>query len=479
MEQTSGLTLRLGISSDDSLLSLLLYEGILRMLRGSPAKYNYNELIFDRSDAIQNAFRVFKEDTGERWSELLENLNQITTDINSWPSIARYFKRIGVDCKEFLEDYLTYCKSRSRGKNDKCQDNAERIKVYCGLSEGKASNKLVLPLGLVFKHTYKALSSRQSPGITGVINLEPTYSKGEIIIDKEAAGKNERISFGLLKTDRYTGLNLWEFNRIDQQTTLYVSWRAFTIFLLGIAGSYVRSGYQNEHLLLFYKPEYLSSYMTGKASNIDPEFTGRLVQGKRTASDSLREIYTYTNMPEILSLALYTLPSLRALLTMQEDFNELSFNIVIIKYEKMYKRYSGWTVELSRQDPLDKVAQSIGSTAAAKSSFRQAVSDSVTCPKSPLLQAIGRWMSMREPDSHKALNSLIQLYRFYMTGSPSYFYDYVRSMYEAMEKCESSEDARGCRWRAVQYRKLLLCMGWTGSDKCGGELQLCDRQEGA
>ncbi len=490
MSKDKGLTLILGITIDDSLLSLLLYEGILRLLRGSPAKYSFGELIFDRNDTIQNSFRIFKLDTGERWSELINHLNQITTDINSWPSIARYFNRIGVDCQKFLDEYLDYCLSKNeKKKGNKCEKIGHKIKAYCESVNFKPkdkSNMPMVPLGLIFKHTYEAFNSSDISFGNNVINLRPVFvskrGRKRIFIDINSTDKideKEFISFGLLKTDRYTGLNLLESNSLKEQVTLYVSWRAFTIFLIGIAGSYVSGGYfdkrQSEHLMLFYKPEYLSNYLIMKSDIIEPGQVTWLIQGKNIATNSLKEIYNYSNMPEILSLGIYALPKLRDLLSSTEDLNMMAFNILVLKMERMFKRYSGWPVEISREDPLEKVVQIIGSTISEKTSFKKAVSDSVTCPKSPLLQGIGRWMSMREPDSHKALNSLIQLYRFYMTGSPSYFYDYVRSMYEAMEKCESSEDARGCRWRAVQYRKLLLCMGWIGSDKCSGKLQLCDQ----
>ena len=464
------LSLRLGMSADDSLLSLLLYEGILRLLRSSPAKYNNRELIFERKDVVQNAFRQFKKDIDTKWDEFLDNLNYLNTDVNSWSSIAKYLKHIGVDCNSFLDDYWSYCNSRF--KKDKCKTNVSKIRFHCGLGKIKTDNKLVVPLGLIFKHTYRAFISKKSPEIIGIIDLTPEYSDGKINIDKKAISDDNYISIGLLKIDRYTGLNLMEYNRIDKQTTLRISWRAFTIYLLGIAGSYVRS-YKNEHLLLFYKPEFLSTLILGSANNIEPDRIGKFVLSKNLASESLAYIYSCTDIPEILSLGLYVLPKLRDLLSSEENLIDLAFSIAIIKFENMYKRYSGWTVELSRHDPLDKIAYLIGSTATAKASFKKTVADSVTCPKSPLLHAIsGRTLDY--PDSHKALSSLIQLYRFYMTGSPSYFYDYVRNMYEAMEKCESSEDARGCRWRAMQYRKLLQCMGWVGSGECDRELQLCD-----
>ncbi|MEB3756927.1 MAG: hypothetical protein GSR79_08765 [Desulfurococcales archaeon] len=468
--------IELNIGSDDSLLSLLLYEGILRVMRGSPVEYSPGVIILKDSEAFKKAFKTLKDDLGgERaWEDLIENLNSLSTDINSWPSIARYLIRIGVDCNAFLKKYMDLCILRSKGKSDKCKGAEAKIKYYCGLTKAKTDNKLLVPLGLILKLVCEAFLNSKTPLITGDIKLKPILEGDKLYIDYD--NRDDPISFGLLKTDRYEGLNLWEMGRIDRQTTLYVSWKAFTLFLLGIAGSYIKGGYGNEHLMLFYKPEYLASWMAGHHGDIDPSEVRHLTLSKNTGARAISTIYEYTDTPEILSLGLLLSPALRRMLSDEEELALLSFNIVILKYERMYKRYVGWSVDIVKEDPLEKLFSLTTKSMGEKEAIKQAVVDSVSCSGSPLLEAIGRWMKLSNPDANNALNALIQLYRFYMTGSPEFFYDYTRSIYEAMEKCESSDNKR-CKWRLVQYSKLFKCLGWSGTGGCPESLRLCKQEK--
>jgi len=261
---------------DSTLLSNILYEGLLFTTQFSQAKFDGISLDLPNDFLV----KALKRLNDERIEELKISMAGRNDNIN-----RKLFEILGVNVT-------------SRGNyNDfisKVKEYADKLKVSRDIK-----------LGIEFK-------------------------RDDMIIDVD-----EGLTAQLLKVDRYTGVTSLEGRYTSKQITLYASKEAVVLFALGLYSSYITST-GNMFFLLTFSPEEIED-MLNRVD--DQEYVKRLFRVKDEVIKFLREILSKVTINEVLLLELYLNAEIRKLME-KENLDKISVILFkVAKEGNTYKIY--------------------------------------------------------------------------------------------------------------------------------------------
>ncbi len=211
------ITIDLRLPHDGSLRNLLLYEGLLFILREVPQWTSAppGRLTITRGDIISALDKHVEK-------EKIESLNISTVGKNDRDSVLRLLNSLEI-----------------------AREGEERLTKYGDI------------IGVI-------LENRGSLRIGHRIELGATINRRRFLIgltDVEELGRNG-IALQLFKTERYTGLTSTEHPYTTEQLTVYMSPEATLIALLGLYSSFITTS-DNIHYMLFFSPEEAGSILVG------------------------------------------------------------------------------------------------------------------------------------------------------------------------------------------------------------------------
>ena len=407
--------IEIGLPHDNSIVSLLIYEGLFYLLSRSEAKPCGKYICLD-DETLRDYFKSINSNV----EDVTQKMRRLKIDANSKKSIKSYLEQIGVDCKQ---KYKTEC---------------ERLTT---------SNLIKLV-------TEKAVEDG-FPEID-VINIKYKLEGTDLTLDLDRK-EQPRITWALLKTpDRYTGLNIWENMYLDKQRTTYVSWRVFTIILVGLISSYItsktRAGGNIEHAFLFFSPSYLAEKMWSRITeNIN---IIRYISMKELARDEIAKTYIAMNSPEIVGLHLMLETKLRKSLEEHnlDRIDLLTLNIV--DEGRGFKRYNSQKITLFKKDIFAKSLEIIVGRQKTEEWLNRA--SEMISPNSGLFEALKTLQTKNpSPESEKILHSLLNLYFFITTGNKQYYFNFKRNLTEAAHICSITDNLRRCRASPQNYEYYI------------------------
>ena len=262
---------------DSTLLSNILYEGLLFTTQFSQAKFDGISLDLPNDFLI----KALKRLDDERIEKIKISMVGKNDNINK-----KLFKILGVNVT-------------SRGNyNDfirKMKEYADKLKVSRDIR-----------LGIEFK-------------------------RDEMVIDVV----DEDLTAQLLKVDRYTGVTSLEGRYTSRQITLYASKEAVVLFALGLYSSYITST-GNMFFLLTFSPEEIED-MLNRVD--DQEYVKKLFRVKEKVIVFLRDVLSKITINEVILLELYLNAEIRKLIK-KEQLEKISVVLFkVAKEGNTYKIY--------------------------------------------------------------------------------------------------------------------------------------------
>jgi len=281
-------------------------------------------------------------------------------------------------------------------------------------------------------------------------NAESLKAKPEIIIFNKINGKNvlydvndkkEGLSFQLLKLDRYTGFTSIETSYSSKQFTSYFSKELVLISLLGIYSSHIHTvyvpttgGLQPTYYFIFFSPdETIRLFSEG-----DVGLVKKLFLIKDEVKDLFKKILGYSSLYEIMFLELILSVELHK---QMEDNNLDKLSLILFRVNpegQTYKVYEVLPIPLYKETLFhSKVRDFFGKNSEA---FLESVSTFLNDKRvHSALSSLNKQKKL--PEADQILKAVQNLYKFIVLGDSIGFSGFIKSIWDAHEKCKDSKDS--------------------------------------
>lgn len=387
---------------DNTILNLLIYEGILAVVRyGCTRKFSADEIILDE-DAYRCVFRRIDLDKHAKERLASIRLSYIGNDVkNSLP--IKILRSLGIDV-----------------------DDKRRITRYSEM------------LGLMVEKYNQLVDAGDDE-----LSFRFSAKSSEIII-----GKSEEAVTApqLLKIDRYTGYTSLDMDTTFRQYTLRASKNIILLSHLGVLTSYAGSTITDKtttHYFLFFSPEEI----IGLLASGDQYKVSNIFGLKNKLVERLGRVATYTGFTEILlmealmDLELYDLMK-------KYNIEHASFLLYrVVPEGNSYKIYGAEPINLY-SDPV--FLHVLEKHVSRPDDFIRVLLEALK-PGGTILGALGSLN--RENKYEEADNVLVavqNLYRFVSTGDLGGLYGFIREIENAYNITKEKNPGR-----ARSYRELL------------------------
>jgi len=395
--------IRLGLPVDDTVLSHLVYEGLLFTAFHAGAKLGLLE-----AELPDNAFRVA--------------LNKLESD---------KIRRIAIVFPG--------------------NDDPDKFLEAVGISERPE------------KKTYRAVlqllrDKSSSVTLSGDIDLTPVLDKKTMSIDlplkrgKKAEGEPGKVDLAaptLLKIDRYTGITSAEEKYTSEQIGLRVSQHVWLLSLLGVYSSFAVGARYAGNKQSFYFVFFASDVVTEVLARGDSVYLSNLMRAKLALMEEIAKVFTATHVEEALLLDIAVNANLPKVLE-ERGLEAVNFSVLKISPEgQTFKEYEYIPVTLTRTPVVLKVVQKYSSK---PEKIMECLSEAAN-PENSLVRATGQdW-----PDSAHALNAILSLHRFVSLGDLQGLSNFAAFLRLAADAASLD---RGGAMRADFYRRILSCLTW-------------------
>ncbi|MCS7136685.1 MAG: hypothetical protein RMJ14_05795 [Nitrososphaerota archaeon] len=395
----------LGLPPNNSLTSLLIYEGLLYLINNVPARIDVDRIKIP-ADGIMHVYGSLDD------KRILDKIYISTVGINDEKSIKTFLKELGIKYDEFLTTI----------KKEKTKEELEEILKRLGIkSDGKKKEQKITNyrvLLYLLKNNSRNLSSIDDVVLKASIKGRRMFV-GDVKEDKG-------LALQLLKSERYTGITSSEHNYTDTQITTYVSKEVLLIALLGLYSSFIVKS-DNMHYFLFFSVDELNEMLSGiKDARI-------MFLLKNEVREVLEEIIRrYFGEDLIVTETMINIKLQEALATYNVD----SLSLLLFKVAQeghTYKAYESLpiTIFLRERRELYKILESIVS------------------PRSVVLE---RLRDNKNVEYNNLVSVIAGLHRFVVLNDKYGIYVALRELYNAYTKVKNDEKLLKT---ADQYAMLL------------------------
>ncbi len=381
----------LSLTRDLTLLSNLLYEGILFASQFSEVKFDGMHLEFPEDFAVR-ALRNLDE----------ERIDSVRIVMAGNDNVNRkLFEAYGIDD----QSRKTY------------RDLLSKVREY--------SEKFVID--------------------GDAIELGVKFEKGKMLV-----GSQDLAAPQLFKVDRYTGISSLETKFTSQQLTIYFSKEILLLALLGIYSSFVTSVRQQNQYYFFltFSPEEIDEALD-RIRIGDREFVRRLFRTKDKVVELLSDVLSRTTMNEIILVEVYLNAEIKRLME-RENLDKISTILFKVAPEgQTYKIYELIPITIYREDPrfYEIVRRYFRNPEAFLENLLGILS-----PDSVIFDALKNFN--RYDEAGNVVKAVHGLYRFVILVDAEGWYEFVREIDNACRKLEGSSK-RQERSRGGKYRSML------------------------
>lgn len=338
------------------------------------------------------------------------------------------------------------------------KDDRECVRLMlkaCGI-ENRAGNygKLLS----ILKHNAPKIVSKEEIQFTVELSGDMIIDRPEVIEEKEKKKKKKLAVPQLFKVDRYTGLSSLEStNYFSGQLTIRTSKEIFLLLLLGLCSSFITARRQktdrkrkDEYFFLTFSPEEIEGML---AQLYEKEYIDRLFRTKEEIRRCLKPALEKTAISEAILLRLFLTVEVERLLE-KENLDKLSATLFRISMEdRTYKVYEQIPVGLRRGEyHFGEIMEKY-----FKSDLMKDLSNFLQ-PDGVVFDALRNLHESPEkyPEANNVLNAVLGLYKFVTAENLDGLSDFVRELYNAYRKLESSDrQDKSKRCRAETYLRII------------------------